>query len=735
MAVHVLMGGEDRTDWASWPERDAVLIGTQDMLLSRALNRGYAASRARWPIEFALLNNDCLWVFDEVQLMGSALATSSQLDAFRNGGKQRGGFGVYGSCRSLWMSATIQPDWLDTVDHMTPDQPALGLSAEEKRDRASEAGRRLNATKKLIPARNRLDKKATALSAEILETHIRRAAEARAMTLAVVNTVERATRLHNELRKIAAKRKLTVDLLLVHSRFRPPDRRAIVDRLRSDCPEGGRIVVSTQVVEAGVDISAGVLFTDVAPWASLVQRFGRCNRKGDINGAEVYWVDVDDPAPYPSDDVADARKILSRIQVSEVNDVGPASLPPEKLLYRPLHVLRRKDMVDLFDTTPDLAGNDIDISRFLRDGDDHDVYVFWRNVGKGASPDDTDEAPPRREELCPVSAPRFRDFVAGNDRVWRWDFLDDRWRTAEQSAVHPGQTFLVASDAGGYSPELGWHARNDGPVNVVEREAAAKTEQSTDDEPLSRTTGCWQSIAEHTDDVCRELAQIVGQLPIGAASGALAIAARWHDWGKAHGAFQAKLRPDCRSVAEARAIYARAGGFVAKAPSNCWSRWNQRAADAEGSLHRPHFRHELASALGIFVVGTDILPDELRSLVAYLVAAHHGKVRLSIRSLPGERKPPTSRGDTPQFARGVWDGDVLPIVDLGGGVQAPETALSLESMQLGLSDADEPSWVARMLEVRDELGVFRLAYLESLLRAADWRASDHADAIRGPQNG
>ena len=51
------------------PERDAILIGTQDMLLSRALNRGYAASRFHWPIDFGLLNNDCLWVFDEPQLM------------------------------------------------------------------------------------------------------------------------------------------------------------------------------------------------------------------------------------------------------------------------------------------------------------------------------------------------------------------------------------------------------------------------------------------------------------------------------------------------------------------------------------------------------------------------------------------------------------------------------------------------------------------------------------------
>src|SRR3989339_2157002 len=41
--VHVLMGGVDGEKWHLYPDRPAILIGTQDMLLSRALNRGYAA--------------------------------------------------------------------------------------------------------------------------------------------------------------------------------------------------------------------------------------------------------------------------------------------------------------------------------------------------------------------------------------------------------------------------------------------------------------------------------------------------------------------------------------------------------------------------------------------------------------------------------------------------------------------------------------------------------------------
>ncbi len=104
--VHVLMGGEDGEEWDLSPERDAILIGTQDMLLSRALNRGYGMSRFRWPMHFGLLNNDCLWVLDEIQLMGVGLATSTQLQAFRRH------FGMYREVKTVWMSATLLPEWL-----------------------------------------------------------------------------------------------------------------------------------------------------------------------------------------------------------------------------------------------------------------------------------------------------------------------------------------------------------------------------------------------------------------------------------------------------------------------------------------------------------------------------------------------------------------------------------------------------------------------------------------------
>jgi hypothetical protein len=43
----------------------------------------YAEFFRQWPVHFAWLHNDAMWVFDEVQLMGPGLKTSAQLDACR----------------------------------------------------------------------------------------------------------------------------------------------------------------------------------------------------------------------------------------------------------------------------------------------------------------------------------------------------------------------------------------------------------------------------------------------------------------------------------------------------------------------------------------------------------------------------------------------------------------------------------------------------------------------------
>lgn len=698
VGLSVLMGGEDEEDWDLCPERDAAIVGTQDMLLSRALNRGYAASRARWPVQFGLINNDCCWVLDEVQLMGPGLATSAQLDAFR---EHR--FGAYGAIWSVWMSATVRREWLDTADFDPGSAEFLELKDDEKAGALAEV---INAAKPLTKARNTFDD-AAALAGEILDAH-----HPSSRTLAVVNTVSKAVELYRCLEKAKAKAGAGVRLVLLHSRFRPPDRQAKVDALLANPGPQGTIVVSTQVVEAGVDVSAQVLFTELAPWSSLVQRFGRCNRRGEYkdDDAAVFWIDVEgsddgSAAPYAMSDLEAARKELRGRR-----DAGIAGLPENVEMRIPRsQTLRLRDLIDLFDTTPDLAGYDIDVDPYVRGADESDVRVFWRKWERTQNyRPSADQPAPSREELCPAPIAEFRNFAADEDRrlmVWRWNFLERSWERVESSRTASGQIFLIHEDAGGYSPEVGWSPANKASVELLINAARVEAPEANDDDSLSRI-GVWQTVAEHTDEVSTELESIIKQLcPGDFEARALRDAARWHDRGKAHEIFRAAL-PD--GAPDAANIWAKAAG--------AWRRYR-----------RPHFRHELASALAVLLSPSDLIRAEHRDLTAFLVAGHHGRVRLSIRSLPDELWPEDRR----RFARGIWDGDELPETELGGAVVAPAISLSLEPMELGLCQeppfTGQPSWAERMIALRDSLGPFRLAYLEATLRAADRRASAAAE--------
>lgn len=54
ISVHQLIGGDADKTWTAAPDRPWALVGTQDMLLSRALNRGYGMSCFDWLVHFGM---------------------------------------------------------------------------------------------------------------------------------------------------------------------------------------------------------------------------------------------------------------------------------------------------------------------------------------------------------------------------------------------------------------------------------------------------------------------------------------------------------------------------------------------------------------------------------------------------------------------------------------------------------------------------------------------------------
>lgn len=99
--------------------------------------------------------------------------------------------------------------------------------------------------------------------------------------IVTVETVEDAVKVREQLGRP----------LLYHGRLDGWQRRKVYSELkRRETAGNGYLLVTTSAIEVGCDLNADCLITEICNPASLIQRAGRCNRRGDRNGAEIIVV-------------------------------------------------------------------------------------------------------------------------------------------------------------------------------------------------------------------------------------------------------------------------------------------------------------------------------------------------------------------------------------------------------------------------------------------------------------
>jgi CRISPR-associated endonuclease/helicase Cas3 len=307
----------------------------------------------------------------------------------------------------------------------------------------------------------------------------------------------------------------------------------------------------------------------------------------------------------------------------------------------------------------------------------------------------------------------LRDLRKRGD-IWRYDQGAGRW--TKVSAAHParpGEVLVMAAKDGGYDPVSGLDPAvrqpvPDSPSLDDEPDTYAGTEDAFRQDDTSVAQPRWLPLQEHSDDVRDQAKALLDvtrpELPAGVAD-AVVMAGYAHDAGKMHETWQDAL---CRLAPEAEREEINRGRPWAK------SGGNGRLWFAGGVT----FRHELGSMMlldGPLRGLLDGLDDP--DLVRYLVLAHHGKLRVQVRG-PDETDEKTLLG--------LRDGDIIEV--RGGLLGQPDGDLTVELDQFTLGGPR--SWTRTALALRDCYGPFVLAYLETLVRMADWRASAGMEEAR-----
>lgn len=319
LAISTLRGQfADNAEWRDDPARPAVVVGTIDMIGSRLLFSGYGRGFKSRPLHAAFLGQDALLVHDEAHLEPAFQQLVEQVAT------EQAICGDRKCLKVMALSATSR-----SSEH------AFGLTGDDYNHPVVKA--RIHASKWLEfrPVEDR-KKIADEVASTVLRDELKQSGGAILVFLRTVEDVTKvAERVHREVGGDQV-RTLTGTLRgherdglasgdPVFARFVPTSAPSLEVR------RGTVYLVCTSAGEVGVNISADHLVCDLTPFDSMAQRFGRVNRFG--RGNALIDVVVAEARDSPPDALQTAREltraILSSLPTREKDrrhDASPAAL-------------------------------------------------------------------------------------------------------------------------------------------------------------------------------------------------------------------------------------------------------------------------------------------------------------------------------------------------------------------------------------------------------------------------
>jgi len=268
-----------------------IIFSTIDQTLSNFLCFPLPLSQAQANINAGAIIGSYL-VFDEFHLLDPKRSMSTAIGMLKMLGNLT---------RCCIMTATLESKFMEELKHCLTNYEIVTLEdfSTDKEKIAS-----------LLPKENK--KQIKVLDDKISAESISKFHESK--TIVICNRVESAQKIYQDLIQLKKtqnpnlKETNTENIICLHSRFFDQDRKEKEKKLKSlfgkNCNKNeAAILIATQVIEAGMDLSCNVMHTEISPINSFLQRAGRCARFAHEKG-QIFIYDVLDNEERISLDVA-----------------------------------------------------------------------------------------------------------------------------------------------------------------------------------------------------------------------------------------------------------------------------------------------------------------------------------------------------------------------------------------------------------------------------------------------
>lgn len=650
--------------WLMEPNIPSIIVSTVDQVGSRLLFRGYGVSSAVAPIHAGLLTNDAYIVVDESHISYHFFETLREIKTLR--------------------VKEVKP-WFITAMTATPVNADKALSLSDADREHPILKQRLIAEKLAKLVKVTSDKFVTEMTAQAKQL---RAENARVIGI-ICNTTGDARHVFEKLGDS--------EKVLITGRIRQTERAAILEKYLPLIANGSRpkddplgrepiYVVATQSIEIGADLDFDALVTQSAPLDALRQRFGRLDRSGTMQRSSSIIVHKDlksneECHVYGKALLKQTWAWLNKCQLGKGKkqpiNFGIASMddairnfPPPYNEFSRTEKLTPELLRKLRQTEPAIPVK-IDTLLHGEQEDKTTVSLVWRNdLGDDLKlwVEIANAVPPVMGELMPCPLGAVKRWL-GRRRV----VVRDQVVTANE--LRPGNTIVIPSVYGGYD-QWGWAPSCQESVKDVGNQFSRLIRLVGVDPDCDLNVALYDAGVMHIIDpvsitypagmLVREANKRTQNKEVLLDAHSLGVADVVQKFTTDKILIDAALKHDIGKQDPRMQLKLGSSMDKVLAKSGHASLMARQQAEKFCGLPKG-WRHEFNSVA--------MLPDSSSELLKYLVATHHGYGR---------------------------------------------TVLPLSGDELLWKHLDGPNWGALSKRLNEEHGVWGLAYMESLVRLADW---------------